>query len=403
MVPMIRHVVVENYKSLRRVRVELESFTALVGPNGSGKSNFIDCLAFVQECLSESIELAFKNRGGIAAVRRRSAGHPTNIGIGLSMSLPDGRTAHYAFRIAARPGERFVVAQEQCAVWGKSCAAEWFEVRNGEFTAAIRGIRPRVSADRLALYAASSTDEFRPVYDFLTSMCFYSVVPSRVRELQTPDPGDRLKRDGSNAAAVLKRLQQDDPTGERYERLCRLLSMVVPGLTRVEYRAVGHKETLEFKQDVGQKHPWSFSALSMSDGTLRALGLLLAVWQPGRPSVVAIEEPEATVHPAVTELVVEVLLDAAKERQVLITTHSPDVLDHKALRDTQIRVVTTARNETLICPLSASSREAVRERLYTPGELLRSGELTPDIDGAKREPKQLSLFPRLKTGARSKS
>ena len=71
----------------------------------------------------------------------------------------------------------------------------------------------------------------------------------------------------------------------------------------------------------------------MSDGTLRVLGLFLAAYQAGHPSVLGIEEPEATVHPAMAEVVTEVLLDAAHDQQVLVTTHSPDILDYKELKD----------------------------------------------------------------------
>ena len=230
------------------------------------------------------------------------------------------------------------------------------------------------------------------MYDFLTSMRLYSIVPVTLRELQEPDPGEFLKPDGSNAAAVLKRIQDENQGGERYNRLCRLLSKVVQGVRNVEYRAVGQRETLQFKQDVGQEYPWIFEALNMSDGTLRALGLLLAVYQLGRPKVVMIEEPEATIHPAVTELIVQVLLDASHERQMLLTTHSPDILDYKDLTDTQIRVVTVDRNATFIAPVSWEGREAIRERLYTPGELFRSGELNPDVNEAKRAAAQMDLF-----------
>ncbi|OGQ72606.1 MAG: hypothetical protein A2W73_07590 [Deltaproteobacteria bacterium RIFCSPLOWO2_12_55_13] len=97
MVPCIQQVQIRNYKSIAQISVNLELFTVLVGPNGAGKSNFIDALAFVQECLSESIELAFKNRGGIAAVRRSSAGHPTHIAIRLILNLGDDLYADYAF------------------------------------------------------------------------------------------------------------------------------------------------------------------------------------------------------------------------------------------------------------------------------------------------------------------
>ena len=393
--PSIRQVAIRNYKSIGQALVSLEPFTVLVGPNGAGKSNFIDALAFVQECLSESVELAFKNRGGIAAVRRRSAGHPTHITIRLVVDLAEGVSADYAFEIAAKPTERFSIARERCVVKRFMEVTHEFDVRNGVFTKEIPGIRPRVTPDRLALFAASATDEFRPVYDFLTSMRFYSISPVSLRELQDPDPGDFLKRDGSNAAAVLKRIRDEDNGGERYHRVCRLLSRVVQGLKGVDYRTVGQKETLQFKQDVGLKDPWTFDALNMSDGTLRVLGVFLAVYQPGRHSLVAVEEPEATVHPAVAEIVVEVLMDAANERQILLTTHSPDILDQKGLQDTQLRVVTMDQSRTLISTLAQSSRDAIRKHLYTPGELLRSGELAPDLKTARKSAKQLSFFGRL--------
>lgn len=392
MIPHISRVYIRNYKSISQATVALGPLCVFVGPNGAGKSNFMDALAFVQESLFESLELAFKNRGGIGAVRRRSGGHPTHIGIRLSLELGEDFFADYAFEIAAKPTERFSIARERCVVSHLLGKEHRFEVRNGEFVERIPGIRPKVSADRLALFVASGTDEYRPVYDFLTSMRFYAIVPSRVRELQDPDPGDYLKRDGSNAAAVLKRVREEAQGTDRYDRVCRLLSKVVEGIRRVEYRAIGQKETLQFKQDVGLKDPWTFDALNMSDGTLRVLGVLLAAYQPGVHSVVAIEEPEATVHPAITELIVGVLMDAAQERQVLLSTHSPDILDYKELTDTQLRVVTMERGRTLIAPVSPSGREAIRQRRYTAGELLRAGELQPDLPAARQAAEQLSLF-----------
>jgi predicted ATPase len=392
MIPIIRWVQIRNYKSLAQVHVTLGPLTVLVGPNGAGKSNFIEALAFVKDCLAESIEMAFKNRGGIGAVRRRSGGHPTHIGMRLMLDLKDGISADYSFEIAARPKERFRVARERCVVRHLMRSEEYsFEIRDGVFSKPIPGIQSQISPDRLALFAASAVNEFRPVYDFLTAMQVYAIVPQRLRELQEPDPGNLLNRDGNNAAAVLKRLQEQK-SPEHYQRLCSLLSRVVEGVRRVEYRAAGQKETLQFRQDVGLKDHWTFESLNMSDGTLRVLGLLLAVYQPGRPTMVAIEEPEATVHPAVAELVFDVFLDAAQERQVLMTTHSPDILDSKTLKDSQIRAVTMKRGKTSISPLSASSREAIRERLYTPGELLRLDELEPDLETAQKMAEQLNLF-----------
>jgi hypothetical protein len=95
-------------------------------------------------------------------------------------------------------------------------------------------------------------------------------------------------------------------------------------------------------------------------------------------------------------------MDASNERQVLLTTHSPDILDFKYLNDSQIRVVTmeSERNRTLIAPVSNAGRDAIRMKLYTPGELLRAGELSADINEALKAAKQRNLFgaPILGTG-----
>lgn len=392
MIPHIRRVAIENYKSIAKSVVNLGPFAVFVGPNGAGKSNFVDALAFVQECLSESVEFAFKNRGGIGAVRRRSLGPATPIAISLGLALKDGTTADYSLEVATKGRHGFRIAAERCVIDYPGKPAR-FELEKGVFRKEIPGIKPRLAADRLALFAASALEEFRPVYDFLTSMRFYSIAPSSLRELQDADAGDYLKRDGSNAAAVLKRLGEGMGGTGRYDRLCRLLEKVVRGVERVEYRAVGRKETLRFSQNVGSRDPWTFEPLNMSDGTLRVLGLLLAVYQPGEHSVITIKEPEATVHPAAAEVVFQVLLDVANEKQVLLTTHSPDMLDQKGLKDEQIRVVTMERGQTIISPVSASSREAIMERLYTPGELLRNGELNPDLKKAEEMAGQIELFP----------
>lgn len=394
MPPRITKIQIHNFKSIGQANVDLGPFTILVGPNGAGKSNFLDVIPFVQECLSGTVELALKNRGGIGAVRRRSGGHPTHIEIRLDMELELGRNAMYAFEISAKPGERFRIAREKCAVWENMAISNSFELVDGEWKTGIPGIRPRVTSDRLALTLLSGAEEFRPVYDFLTGMRLYSIVPDRLRELQEPDSGDSLKPDGSNAAAVLKRLA-DIENGRRYDRVCRLLSAIVEGVEKVEYHSVGQMETLQFRQDVGLKNPWKFEGLNMSDGTLRVLGLLLAVYQPGDHSVVAIEEPEATVHPAAAETLVEIFLDASAEKQILVTTHSPDLLDCKEISDDRIRIVTKEKNQTWISPVSSASRDAIRDRLYTPGELLRSNELNPDTQVSKMAAKQLSLFSEL--------
>jgi len=385
----LRRVVVKNYKSLAATTVDFELFTVLVGPNGSGKSNFVDALRFVADCLNTSVSMALQTRGGINAVRRHSRGHPTHFGIRFVIELDEEGLADYSFEIAARPEGRFEVKGERCVVQtGLLREQHRYQVQEGRFTQEFPGIRPKIEADRLALSVLSAVEEFRPVYDFLTSMRFYTLAPDQVRQLQDPDPGEVLARDGSNAAAVLREIQNRDE--ERYQRLCRLLAKVVPGTTKASYISLGQKATLRFKQDVGDVALWNFNALNMSDGTLRALGVLLAVYQVSAPPFIAIEEPEATIHPAALDVIIDILKDGTAWSQILITTHSPDVLDNRKIKESELRLVTAEKGRTTIAPLAEGTREIIRDKLYSAGDLLRMEELRPDKVVA--EARQPSLF-----------
>jgi len=307
------------------------------------------------------------------------------------MELPSGLFADFSFEIAARAKGAFEVKQERCIVQSALGPRSQYEVESGKFKREVPGIKAKIEPDRLALTVVSAMEEFRPVYDYLSGMRFYSLSPDKIRELQGADPGKVLKRDGSNAAAVLREIRKEKP--DNYDRLCRLLSKVVPGTKSAEYATVGSKETILFKQEVeGDTAPWDFGSVSMSDGTLRVLGILLAVYQMSPPTLIAIEEPEATIHPAALDVLVDILKDGSHRAQILITTHSPDILDNKSIKDSEILVVDSIKGKTTIAPMDGKSRDMVRQHLYTPGELLRSGELEPDRQKAKELEEQLNLF-----------
>jgi predicted ATPase len=391
MIPRIRQIQIRNYKSLQRAVVDLEPFTVLVGPNGAGKSNFLDALMFVQECLWTSFEAALDRRGGQSGITNVTQ-ESLSVGVRFLLDLSEGTRADYSLELQPQ-GRKLGVHRERCVLETAS-GKTGFEVLEGHFVREIPGIRPSLSADRLALFAVSALDEFRPIYDFLTDMRSYSIEPGQLRGWQSRDTGEMLKTNGSNAASVLKLLEDfGRHSDERHKRISRLLGKVVPGIQTIgaiESRS-GREADIWFHQTFGDTTT-AFQSTEMSDGTLRILGLLLAVYQPSRTSVLMIEEPEATVHPAAAELITQVLLSAAQDRQVLITTHSPDILDFKELADQQIRVVSMDSGHTIVAPLSQASRRAIRERLYTPGDLLRVNELNQDVEAADSASQRLELF-----------
>jgi predicted ATPase len=228
-------------------------------------------------------------------------------------------------------------------------------------------------------------------------MGFYSLNPDRIRDLQSPDAGQLLARDGSNITSVLAQLKKHNPG--RKQRIEEYLSKVVPGVHGVDVKVVGPKETLEFRQQVaGSKDPWRFLAANMSDGTIRALGILVALFQTGNGTgaqvpLVGIEEPEIALHPAAAGLLLDGLREASRSTQVIVTSHSPDLLDDEQLEVESLLSVYADAGSTHIAALDQAGRTAVLNRLYTPGELLRLNQMRPDPELApEKVARQLQLL-----------
>ena len=395
---LVRQVTLRNYKSIGQCKVDLSGLNVLVGPNGSGKSNFIDALRLVSESLSETLDYAIRQRGGIGEVRRRSGGHPSHFAISLRLRLDQDANASFAFQIGALPEGAFRVQQEQAHISGNGLDEAYYVVQNGHLrkTSAQLHAPPKIVEDRLYLGAMSGFPAFRPLFDALTGMGFYNINPAEIRELQLHDRGTILERSGRNLSSVVKRLR--DETSQSLERVEDYLRRIVPGIEGVEHRQLGPRETLEFRQEVqGQKHPWRFYAAAMSDGTLRSLGVLTALFQfgggaPGPIPLVAIEEPESTVHPAAAATIMDAILEASKRGQIIATTHSPDLLDHDGLDPAQLIAVTKKGGETLLAPVDNASISVIKQNLYTPGELLRQNQLHPAPASQNNTVRQSDLF-----------
>jgi predicted ATPase len=397
----LKRVLLKNYKSISECSISLRPLTFLVGPNGAGKSNFLDALRFVTDALRTSLDHALRERGGIKEVRRRSGGHPTHFAITLEFSIDPKISGHYAFRIGARSSGAYEVQEEECEVCYKTPhdgpgRTAQFKVRDGKVTSSLKVV-PAASSDRLYLVNASGLEDFRPAYEAFSRMGFYSLNPERIRDLQPPDAGDLLARDGSNLASVLGQLASHDKAAKH--RIEAYLAKVVPGVSGVDVKVIGPKETLEFRQQVaGSKDPWRFLASNMSDGTLRALGILVALFQASnngkrRVPLVGVEEPEVALHPAAAGVLLDSLRDASRKTQVIVTSHSPDLLDDEEIDTNSILAVVSEGGVTEIGPLDSAGRSALMDRLYTAGELLRLNQLVPEKNKGRALPKvQPDLF-----------
>lgn len=385
----VQAVRIRNYKSIGQCDVALHPLTVLVGRNGAGKSNFLDALRFVTDSLQASLDHALKSRGGIGEVRRRSTGHPRNFSIRLQLDLPGMQTAYYGFEIAALTRGGFAVKQESVRILKPNgeVAAE-YRVEDGSVARSVPSQMPPAVSDRLYLVSAAGLPEFRTLYDVLVSMGFYSLNPEEMKKPQSPDAGELLHRDGGNIASVVARIGAEQP--ELKDRIKAYLTTIISGIVDVDRVTLGPLETLEFQQRVsGSPHPWKFYASSMSDGTLRAIGALVAVAQLSdrkKPvALVGIEEPETALHPAAAGALVDSLREAAAHTQVVVTTHSPDFLEQANLDSDGILVVQVNEGDTSIGPIDAASSQAIKDHLYSVGEMLRMDQLDADHSDLERQ------------------
>lgn len=375
----ITRLIMKRFRGFASEQVDFDNPTILVGCNGAGKSNFADVFAFLAEAMSSPLQAVFDKRGGIAAVRNRTSGrsYPPNLGLAVELGAVNGNTTggRYAFEVKAIPNYGFQVVREQCEVRLRNGNRHWFD-RTKDFVSTVQGLSPSLDSASLCLPVVGGDERFAPVLRSLSSMRKYSIEPSKLREMQDPDSGVTLRSDGSNAASVLQELTRSVP--ETVKSICEILETIVPKTTSVETKKHGNKVTLEFVQRWAAKKSLRFEAFNMSDGTLRALGLLMAVFQRPSPSLLVIEEPEATIHPGALGAVLDLLRQASRTMQVVVTTHSPELLDARWIEDRHLRIVTWEQGASHVAPLADASRQALQKHLMGAGELLRSNALSPD-------------------------
>ena len=384
-VPFISRVQLKNFKSIADCDVRLGPLSVLVGPNGAGKSNFLDALRFVAQAMATDPDWAIASRGGLSEILHRGQVQAESFSVDLEVTVPWGATpeqwarGRYGFEIAAadRPGRRpFLIRAEHCLL-------EWQDRADG-FTVLEGHVQDRrspvpesdIDPERLYLPLASARPNLAPLYAALRGMYFYDPDPNKLRELQPQTVGAALGPAGENLGDVLGAL--DQPTKARFDAYMRA---VVPELASVERKFEGSYVTVELRARSGEGRTLAFGPNAMSDGTIRAAGLLAALFQSwvrdGRIRLIGIEEPELAVHPGAAGALFDALVETSEQVQVIVTTQSPDLLDRDDIDPDTVRVVNIRNGASVIGDLDDPSRRIVGDKLATIGELLRGNQLSP--------------------------
>lgn len=359
----IESIKVRNYRSLADVEVHLEDLTVLVGENGSGKSNLVDVLRFVRDALTKGLDAAVNERGGIRQLLYTGA-NSNEIEIALVMAI-DGQTATYEIILELIEPSDYLIHSEQLG-FGRYR----YTTRQGKVVTSSWDFQPNLELlKHKLLLPLISSNEIEAIYEFFSKMQFYDIQPDYLRQPQKIAISYPLADDGSNLLAVLQGIVQAN--AYEAEIVSTALSRIVPsiqGEKPFRIHEVGGYLLLELQHEHGL-----FNLAQESDGTVRALAVLTALYQKPYLPLISIEEIEILLYPRVMTMLSELLAEAALRHQVLITSHSADLLSH--FPPESLRIVELVDGESKIAAVRKANLQAIEKKLFSTGDLLRIGAL----------------------------
>jgi predicted ATPase len=387
--PVISEIQIRGFRSLADVSLQLSNPTFFVGRNGAGKSNITDALSFLSDAMNSPLHWAIERRGGMQALCTKRADAKLGtiaflVKFGtlppdtMVKGIPDNRS-RYSFEIKPLENGGYEIVREQGIFDGPN-RRSWFDLsgaklRSNEYPYDVRPLSEMQWLQTGSLVLPTLAGSFLGnMNHILRSVCVYGIEPAALRSIQEPDAFPLLRADGSNAASIIEGLATRRP--DIIEHIVNLLRAVTPDIEAIRTVKFANKRGLEFTLS-WEGSRITFDAHSMSSGTLRALGLLLAILQEKTPTLLAIEEPENSMHPGATSVLLDLLKYACSQTQVLVTTQSPEVLDANWLEDKNLRVVSWKNGRTIITDVPPASKNMLQEHLMTAGELLRSEALVP--------------------------
>ena len=347
---MIDRIIIDDFKSLRRVDLSLGRMNLLIGTNASGKSNVLDAFRILQgvgngftisEILdgkprSATSEVWEGIRGGSLNARFARTEESSGVTIEAHGTL-DGSQDPWVFRIAFMPSTGKVL-QERLEV-GRTIydSAGVSRNRRGAPVIGVRHYPNRSDAPKdgdydssrpvlgqFAEYAGAEqcARRAKKVAVLLANAQHVDLHPELLQAYSQSLHVRRLGDHGENFAALVQTICQDDKAKSAYLAWLRELRPDEVDDVGTLSGAVG--EPLFMLSEKGQ----TFAAPILSDGTLRFAAIAAAFFQPEMPRVMTIEEIENGIHPSRLRLLVELLVSQSRsgKTQVFATTHSPTTL-----------------------------------------------------------------------------
>ncbi|MGE0086786.1 MAG: AAA family ATPase [Desulfococcaceae bacterium] len=374
---MISKITLENFFSFRHpATIELNpDVNILLGINGSGKSNFLKAIQLLYESTSgkgleelflkewsgfdsvanfssgekDYIKLSFEfDRNAVGKMYKKSYRFPTNPIYEISI-FKSGATSYYLkeklYSKGIRPGQNDFLymdmdnAQGVISVWEKESVEFQKYPQKGKHTD-LKSTEP-------VLRQISDPERFYPLFtlqraleDLSVYYYFDTTFNSPVRQPSGYGTETKLLPNGQNLMTILNNLKNTHSL--YYGKIEESVKKINPYFKDISFAFLGSKVYLMLREEELAK---AVSIEHISDGTLRYLLLLSILFNPVRGSLVCMDEPETGLHPDMIHTVSEAIKHAAKSTQMIISTHSPLLLNSFSVDDILI-FEKNIRNET---------------------------------------------------------
>lgn len=332
----------KNFRAFRDAEWrDIPAFAVVVGANGTGKSTLFKVFEFLRDCMRDNVQVALQKLGGgrgFEEVRSRGADGPIEIELKFR---DDGPLVTYFLQIDLEKG-RPIVTQEILKYrrgqygqpWrfldfsrGKGLAVTNEMDKVQEDSQLTREQQTLKSPDILAIKGLAQFEKFPAVKalgNLIENWHISDFHISKARPEQDVGHSEHLSREGENLSLVVDYLYRFHRSV--FDNILDKLKHRVPGIVNVESKVTEEGKVLLKFQDGSFDDP--FLARHVSDGTIKMLAYLVLLNDPNPHSLLCVEEPENQLYPSLLEELAEEFRDHARNGgQVLVSTHSPDLLN----------------------------------------------------------------------------
>jgi predicted ATPase len=380
---IVSHLRLKNWRNFQAVDVPLRNRMFLAGPNASGKSNLLDVFRFLRDIVKRGggLQQAIEERGGLSKIRCLAARREPDVEIEVSLASAPNEPSSWKYSIGIKQQQRgtrlpYLVYER---IWESDN-----QILNRPDE---HDLKDEMRLTQTHLEQISVNQKFRDLAKFFDSVLYQHLVPQLVRHPQAfrgPGiPGDPFGR------TFLERVARtpDKTRRSRLRKIEQALKIAVPqlkDLAEVQDEAgVPHLEAVyEHWRPMGARQRED----QFSDGTLRLIALLWSLLEG--EALLLLEEPELSLNAAVVRALPVIIyrLQSKHKRQVLISTHSADLLSDQGIGGEEILVLT---------PTSEGTKVEVASTIREVRDLLESGFTAAEAVIPRTEPRegqQLWLF-----------